>query len=778
MNKTPLPQIFSKSILEKTFLEYCDNPAIQCISFDVFDTLVFRKVAFPHQVFLSVGEQPMVKEYFDYPENFHQQRVLAEKRARKSTTLNEVTLDRIYAEFSLPDEIRENIKQLELATEQELLVANSQTDRWIKIANDSGKRVICISDTYLDSTQLKRLALSKLHNDELIEHIFVSSEWNATKAAGDMFYRVLQELSVKPDQLLHIGDHRKSDFEIPKNIGANIIHYAASDNYYKVLSYENTYLRINDRCLNVARRLAVHQNPYVTDDKRFYFELGANVFAPVLYGFAYWLMQLAHKKGIKQVFMLMREGRLFRPCLEFIKQHHAIFSDIEIDLLYASRKSVLLPFMEGNENYFKYSVFNVKNLFDVFGLSIPEVLRPYEKCLLQDAEKIVLNNSGETLLRAIEALISQSSDKIKYHSAQQCGYLNRYLEGLACNRPLVVDYGGGGTVLKALQKNGSDRLRPGHNALMYRDVSGVELENLDVFFPVTAQTVNGLRTLKRSSGVIEFFLNGKAATTLSYRENPEDKRIEPVLSQRRSLSSDEMIDAFDHGIEVFFNVFEESFHGDAHHFLAPETRSQLAGLLTRLLDVPTKRELEVIGSLAYESDLEGNERVTFMGSDRQPDAAHAMELLSSHTALKWDIEWPMGWVTRHHRRVIENFMLGSYIDDAGSRLDVEFVADALKNLSAIHRQKVVIWGAGEFGSLLLQRLKDNARIEIVAVVDLRANVKPFKMQDFTVAKPADLLAFTFDVLVVASAAFKTNIIELYRSLCDAHSVNAKHIITC
>ena len=49
-----------------------------------------------------------------------------------------------------------------------------------------------------------------------IDKIYLSCEVMKTKATGNLYEYVLKEENVEPQNMIHIGDNYKSDYEIPK----------------------------------------------------------------------------------------------------------------------------------------------------------------------------------------------------------------------------------------------------------------------------------------------------------------------------------------------------------------------------------------------------------------------------------------------------------------------------------------------------------------------------------------------------------------------------------
>ena len=89
-------KIFSKSVLEKKYKKLLQNKKIKVVSFDIFETLAFRSVNHPSDIFTLVGEHKFVKKIYDKADTFKEYRIQAENYARSHSELEEVSLQLIY----------------------------------------------------------------------------------------------------------------------------------------------------------------------------------------------------------------------------------------------------------------------------------------------------------------------------------------------------------------------------------------------------------------------------------------------------------------------------------------------------------------------------------------------------------------------------------------------------------------------------------------------------------------------------------------------------------
>lgn len=189
----------------------------QNISFDMFDTLIERNVILPTDVFFQVG-----KSVLGNGEQFREQRILAERKARAKHQSKEVTLDQIYFElgFLYDGPILNELKEKEIS--QELSGCNPRKDivEVYRKLIEAGKNIYIVTDMYLPKNTLSMM-LSRCAIDGY-KDLLVSNEEGAGKRDGKLFETLLQRYDLQPQSLVHIGDDLKSDY-----IGANKVGIAS-----------------------------------------------------------------------------------------------------------------------------------------------------------------------------------------------------------------------------------------------------------------------------------------------------------------------------------------------------------------------------------------------------------------------------------------------------------------------------------------------------------------------------------------------------------------------
>lgn len=290
-------------------------PAARCLSLDCFDTLLWRDVHAPVDLFAAM------------PGVSRAQRVAAEAAARKARVLagrsGEVTIGEIHARL-LPNASaasREQSVADELLAEARHCHGFAPAIALMRDAKVRGLEVIIVSDTYLDASELRHLIAAAAGEDiaALIDQVFCSSKFGLSKAAG-LYGQVLRKLRHQPGEIVHLGDNFLADVEGVAPFGVSTVHLAQfSDEVRQRLRLEaSADALLHPAETDCARALQPHRaaiamvEPQLDDAAA---RLGATVLGPVFHAFESWLaneaatLAAAHGGTVHWLF-LMRDGYL------------------------------------------------------------------------------------------------------------------------------------------------------------------------------------------------------------------------------------------------------------------------------------------------------------------------------------------------------------------------------------------------------------------------------------------------------------------------------------
>ena len=192
----------------------------------MFDTISTRSVAQPTHVF-ALMEKELVAAYGESWRGFALRRVTAEDRARQAQLeiddRADVTLQQIYTSYAVMCGLSHleahRLTELEVRYQIDTAQPVPFGVELANLARDRGMRVLIISDNYMPSTVIARLAnkvgLSWVSDD----HVVVSCEHGGMKHNGWLWRTVLARFGVDASKVLHVGDDPHADGAMPKSLG-------------------------------------------------------------------------------------------------------------------------------------------------------------------------------------------------------------------------------------------------------------------------------------------------------------------------------------------------------------------------------------------------------------------------------------------------------------------------------------------------------------------------------------------------------------------------------
>ena len=104
-------------------MQNIDISKYKYVSFDVFDTLIFRTVAHPNDIF-DIVQLVYTKLYDKKICSFPKERVKAEQNVRRLHIGKDITLDEIYDNLDYEESIKNKLKELEIKVELENCIPN------------------------------------------------------------------------------------------------------------------------------------------------------------------------------------------------------------------------------------------------------------------------------------------------------------------------------------------------------------------------------------------------------------------------------------------------------------------------------------------------------------------------------------------------------------------------------------------------------------------------------------------------------------------------------
>lgn len=269
------------------------------ISFDLFDTLIFRTFHAPLDV-LDAVEYQYNATHISPISKFRKLRYDAELQARKMFPNREITMEDIYENIEHSD--KEWLKTCEKEIEIANCISNAVMIDFLHLLQQKRKKIIITTDMYLDRDTIEKI-LQKIGVFE--DALFLSSEIGVTKVSGKLFPYLLKEMQIKPSQIVHLGDNPVSDIQKPREAGIMAIERLLPDQFF-----EKTYHK--DRGYGIVENHIRTFNKLTMPDNSPECMVGYSVLGPLVMEFCKWLYEQQNINQSTKVLFVAREGFLLR----------------------------------------------------------------------------------------------------------------------------------------------------------------------------------------------------------------------------------------------------------------------------------------------------------------------------------------------------------------------------------------------------------------------------------------------------------------------------------
>ena len=289
------------------------------ISFDLFDTLVMRKVKSYTDIFdlvdLRLRDRGVVIP--DLAKNrFFAEKELSKDKPPKLQQIYDYVLRTVGGGFIDPDELAKEEWQLDLSL---LAVRKSVRDVFNTFVS-MGKKVVITTDSYYSREQI--IEILNKYNLKDYDDLLVSCEYETAKPQG--LFGVLSD-KYNREKILHIGDDEFSDIEKAGSFGIDTFRIYSACGLFDLLGglgAEEVIESIADRVKTGLFLEKIFNNPFwfEDDEKRLSvnnaYDIGYLFCAPMITDFTLWMRDRADKQGYEQMLFGARDGflvgRLFR----------------------------------------------------------------------------------------------------------------------------------------------------------------------------------------------------------------------------------------------------------------------------------------------------------------------------------------------------------------------------------------------------------------------------------------------------------------------------------
>lgn len=323
------------------------------VSFDVFDTCLIRRCGRPEKIWDLMAERLFDKDDNRGRMSFVGNRSIVEENLRNLGNVH-ATLDDIYTELRTEqwNYSKEKLMQFEMDVEEQELFPNPELLKMVEDYRSKGFVITFISDMYLPSAFIKRLLTKHGFCCEK-DLVFVSAESKGSKYDGSLFEYVFDKTGTKAKQWIHYGDHKRSDYYVPKSKGV------------KAYWISNTDFTNEEKRWLLDARFYSHKHAVelwaglcrlvrIQNERSERATMAIDFIASNYVPYVIWTLETARKKGINKLFFLGRDGHIF---YEIAKSFKEKFYEIQISYLKISRKAIFsCVFVEGSNFEFESTV--------------------------------------------------------------------------------------------------------------------------------------------------------------------------------------------------------------------------------------------------------------------------------------------------------------------------------------------------------------------------------------------------------------------------------------
>lgn len=393
------------------------------VSFDVFDTLIFRTFSHYTDLFDMV-ETLYNKGARNQLHGFKKVRIEAEQKARHLANGKEVTINDIYNQIHYNKGLKKDLQFIEEQCEIDNCVPNKVMVDFLLKCREASKQIIIITDMYLP----RRVISSILEKVGVVyDALFISGEEGVTKRSGKLYNIVMKRLGIKPTDLLHFGDDANNDIAQPKRLGIMVMERVQNAinpiPYWKERDKKNIYVEHLSEFLK--RGIQTYSDtPEVV--------LGYTIIGPFLWDFCQWIHHLKEIKGLERLLFVAREGWLIMEC------YSKIFPEERdtIDYVRLNKNILRLPSLYNGDRVEKFirsipgrTSLEWKDIFKYLGVEdlesfVSKIHERYSNTQLHDKVKI------KDLSLKDKEIISFAIDLQKETIEKQHDMLLRYLEDL------------------------------------------------------------------------------------------------------------------------------------------------------------------------------------------------------------------------------------------------------------------------------------------------------------------------------------------------------------
>ncbi|MDF3128824.1 HAD family hydrolase [Kiritimatiellaeota bacterium B1221] len=306
-------------------------PEKSVISFDVFDTLLVRRIHEPDLLKQSVSRYLLAlaakRDLHFRADGLLAKRNEIEARQRQRHGKLHPDFEAYYPElirkwvaYYFPEadvpEVTEQVMAYELELESKVLVPRKGWKDLLQKLQAQGRTLIALSDMYLPGEMI-RVLLDRAGLLEYFNEVHSSADSMRAKASGEGFHRLIELQGISPKEWVHVGDNAFSDALVPDSLGITAFSLRDVSERKRKSVLQRYHLSASQKPFWYGRYIQQMAMPLEEelDDPQFedaLYREGYGVFGPLLAGFMAGLLERCREQKLEVVYFLSREGKVFQ----------------------------------------------------------------------------------------------------------------------------------------------------------------------------------------------------------------------------------------------------------------------------------------------------------------------------------------------------------------------------------------------------------------------------------------------------------------------------------
>ena len=588
------------------------------ISFDIWDTIIKRK-CHPEEIKLATARYIVLKynnelkdEYKNIYEILKRRDEIEAEECKKNKEKGFDEECRILDVFKI---LEKEIFDKEMNIEEELLREEIEQEKRVIFINPEilsifekykDLKMYCISDFYMSAESLKEL-LDYLNLPVKIEKIYSSADYLLNKRTGNLYKKAEEELGIKPEDHIHVGDNQYSDIEMANNLGIETI---------KTTKTEFDFVPEKGRKFNFD--LSCVKKEEKTKEDRI-FNTGVEL-APLLYFFGYSIVEYAIKNKIPTVYYATREGETFIKIHEVIKENNPFGVKLpESDIIEVSRMGTFsaslkeFSILELLRLWSQYREQSMKALFKTLAIDI----KPYQKYMDKydiDIEEKILCPWFDIRVQELcldKEFTEQVNKEIKRKREEILEYFEKSKGIVNDAKPMfMVDIGWRGTIQDNLAYIFTNKKIGGYYLTLY-DFYNIQPKNT---YKISFIDDKKIRNNEVASMItlLEWIYNPGTGSVTGYKDGKAIRRAKDEETKIVKEYIKPMQDGMLEGAKVINEYMKY------HPYEAEETKQYVYELIRKTKTNPSKELIEAYYSMVFNDTfgtaeyVEKDDKLTFM----------------------------------------------------------------------------------------------------------------------------------------------------------------------